>query len=223
MAAEYLLVGLGNPGEDYENTRHNIGFMAIDAVVSKRLDPKKPEKSKWTRTCQSLYWVEEKQKYTLHVLKPETYMNLSLDAVDAFIKRHHIELANVLIVYDDIDLPLGRLRLRKSGSGGTHNGMSPIANYLGEGIPRLRLGIGPFEGHDLKKFVLDPFTPDERDIVDKVCQSTVDIVAAWLYRGLDNAMNQYNKLDFRPKEPEPAEAPLFIPLPATPVPDSQTT
>jgi peptidyl-tRNA hydrolase, PTH1 family len=207
MATEYAVIGLGNPGDEYANTRHNIGFMALDALVQKKHNAKKSESPQWVKTCQSLLWTEEKQNYTLHVLKPQTYMNVSVDAVEVFVKRYHIDLSNVLIVYDDIDLPLGRLRIRKSGSGGTHNGMTPITNFLGENIPRLRLGIGPFEGYDLKKFVLGPFTPDERAIVDEVCEATSEIIKLWLYRGLDTAMNQFNKKDFRPVLPAESRDP----------------
>lgn len=139
-----LIAGLGNPGEEYSGTRHNMGFMVVDRLLAKL-----PKNFEAVHGCSSRYWRGTYAGRTLLLQKPETYMNLSGDAVSALMRREGIEPGEIAVVYDDMDLELGRIRIRRSGSSGGHNGIKSIIGRLGtEAFPRIRIGIGHGEsGH----------------------------------------------------------------------------
>lgn len=187
-----LIVGLGNPGTQYDRTRHNIGFEVIEAlaksypglslVANKRFQGKTGElRSGRDRVV---------------LLQPTTYMNLSGQAVRAVLDWYKLDPASVLIIYDDMDLPTGKLRLRLSGGAGGHNGMKSIISHLGtKEFPRLRVGIGATEkGPDdaVVSHVLGRFSPDQRKIVDAVLPMAVDAIEFSLRKGFERAMNLYN-------------------------------
>jgi PTH1 family peptidyl-tRNA hydrolase len=183
-----LIVGLGNPGPEYEKTRHNAGWMVVDAFAQKfRMAIDRHEKNAMTgsgRVAGS----------SVVVAKPLTYMNVSGDAVRLLANAYSDSAADVMIVYDDIDLPLGRIRIRENGSAGTHNGMRSIVHALGtENIPRLRIGIGASSGGRLRDYVLDEFEAAEREVIDQTIQRAVDALVLFVRGDLRRAMNEFNR------------------------------
>ncbi|HEX2059648.1 MAG TPA: aminoacyl-tRNA hydrolase, partial [Thermoanaerobaculia bacterium] len=152
-----LIVGLGNPGPEYERTRHNVGWQVIDAFAKKfRIEVTRHEKNALTGTGRVAGG-------SVMVAKPLTYMNLSGDAVRLLVNAYVESTQDLIVVYDDIDLPLGKLRIRPNGSAGTHNGMRSIISILQtEQFPRLRVGIGASDQGRLRDYVLDEFTAEEQ-------------------------------------------------------------
>ncbi|MEA2463763.1 MAG: peptidyl-tRNA hydrolase, family [Acidobacteriota bacterium] len=191
-----LIVGLGNPGAEYERTRHNVGWHVLDAFARKfRIEITRHEKNALTGSGRVAGG-------SVMVAKPLTYMNLSGDAVKLLLNAYLESTDDLLVVYDDIDLPLGRLRIRPNGSAGTHNGMRSIISTINtEKFPRLRVGIGSAEQGRLRDYVLDAFTAEEQPIVDKAVERAVDALVLFARGDLKRAMNQFNK-DPEP-EPEP--------------------
>ncbi|MGZ5472613.1 MAG: aminoacyl-tRNA hydrolase [Thermoanaerobaculia bacterium] len=189
-----LIVGLGNPGADYERTRHNVGWMVVEAFARKfRIDIAKHEKNALTGTGRVAGG-------SVMVAKPLTYMNLSGDAVRLLVNAYLESTDELIVVYDDIDLPLGKLRIRPSGSAGTHNGMRSIVEILGtERFPRLRIGIGASDGGRLRDYVLDEFAADEQPAVDRAIERSVEALVLFARGDLRRAMNEFN----RDEEPEP--------------------
>jgi PTH1 family peptidyl-tRNA hydrolase len=183
-----MIVGLGNPGTRYAGTRHNVGFDLIAALAKSHAASASREKFR-----SEIQEVTIEGEKTL-LLKPLTYMNLSGEAVLAARDFHKIEHEHVLIVCDDFALPLGKLRLRASGSGGGQNGLSDIIKRLGsDQIPRLRIGIGPLpEGWDAAGFVLGKFSPDERSLVEQSLAKGVQAVSLWIREGVVKAANFAN-------------------------------
>jgi PTH1 family peptidyl-tRNA hydrolase len=182
-----LVVGLGNPGPEYEATRHNIGFDLLDRLVRER----------------ALKW-EKEHKFRAKIAtgrdgivfaKPLTYMNLSGNAVSRLMRHQRLSPGRILVVYDDTALSPGALRFRPGGSAGGHNGIKSIIEYLGtEAFPRLRLGVGPAPvGVDLADHVLGPFRPEERVEMEKVLEIAAEGVNYALSVGLDAAMNRFNR------------------------------
>lgn len=182
-----LIVGLGNPGPEYERTRHNVGWQAVDAFARKfRIDVARHEKNALTGTGRVAGG-------SVLVAKPLTYMNLSGDAVRLLVSAYAETPAEMIVLYDDIDLPLGRLRIRQNGSAGTHNGMRSIIAELGtENFPRLRIGVGAPQGR-LRDYVLDEFAPDEKPIVDDAIKRTIDALVLFVRGDLRRAMNEFNR------------------------------
>lgn len=183
-----LIVGLGNPGRKYRGTRHNIGFMAIDqlasswGVVSDRSEQK------------AIVAKVNVAGRSVIVAKPQTFMNSSGDSVGPLAKYYNIPPENVLVIYDEIDLPFGTLRIRPKGGAGGHNGMRSIINHIGNDFPRIRLGIGRPNGKmPVHAFVLQPFKGDETITVDIMLRETVDAVETFLTDGIDLTMNRHNK------------------------------
>lgn len=181
-----VVCGLGNPGPRYRSTRHNLGFIALDAL-SRRYG------LSWRRVggpAQETRWRTAGR--TVVLLKPLTYMN---DSGAALIRIPGLRPAELLVVGDDIHLPLGRLRLRTGGGSGGHNGLASIIERLGtEGFPRLRLGVGPAPpAIDWVDFVLTPFGPDERGTVDEMVETAADAITLAACRGLGEAMQRYNR------------------------------
>lgn len=185
---KHLIVGLGNIGSEYHETRHNIGFMIVDALAKKNdivfIDNRYGATTSFTLKGQHIF-----------LLKPSTYMNLSGNAVRYWMQKENIPLDNLLIVVDDISLPFGTLRLRAKGSDGGHNGLKHIASTLGtQNYSRLRFGIG----NDFPKgcqidYVLGRFTPEEQEILPERLKIAGDIIETVCLAGMDIAMNQYNK------------------------------
>ena len=192
-----LIVGLGNPGPDYERTRHNVGWQVADAFAKKfRIDVSRHEKNALTGTGRVAGGA-------VLVAKPLTYMNLSGDAVRLLVNAYAESVTDMIVVYDDIDLPLGRLRIRPNGSAGTHNGMrSIIASLESENFPRLRVGVGAPQGR-LRDYVLDEFAPDEQPVVEGAITRAVDALVLFVRGDLRRAMNEFN----RDPDPDPTEPP----------------
>lgn len=186
MAASLrLLVGLGNPGRDHAGTRHNAGFMAIDRLAAK-----------WGAAFSRASGIkaETARHGELRLCKPLSYMNLSGEPVAAFSRYHRIEPAETLVIYDDVALPLGRLRLRLAGSAGGHNGLQSIIDHLGTPeIPRLRIGIGDASGGAMTGHVLGKFRPEEREELEQALDRAVEAVSLSVSAGVEAAMNLFNQ------------------------------
>jgi len=188
MAHFKLLVGLGNPGRKYSRTRHNLGFMTADYLVDKNAGGFKSGRGKWDQAridCEG---------HDLWVIKPKTYMNRSGLAVRDFVDYYKIEPEQVIVVCDDINLPLGRLRIRESGSAGGHNGLKDIIDWMGsDAFARIRMGIDIPPG-DLPSevYVLDRFGADEFETVKTMIKSAAEAVVTILSDGLAAAQNKYN-------------------------------
>lgn len=184
-----LIVGLGNPGKKYENTVHNVGFMAVDALLDKlaaRLDKK---------GCQAEYCAQYIGGEKHIIAKPQTFMNLSGVSVKMLVNSNKIPLDKTLIIYDDIDLPLGSVRVRKEGSGGSHNGMKNIvAECSSTAVPRVRIGVGDERGvRDLKDYVLSKVGREKREILDKVFDTVADGIWQYMVDGdIDALMRRLN-------------------------------
>ncbi|MCS7083215.1 MAG: aminoacyl-tRNA hydrolase [Bacteroidetes bacterium] len=183
-----LVVGLGNPGSAYAATRHNVGFRVLDELA-------RQEGARF-RAGAGDYW-EAKVRLgdqPVWLIKPTTYMNRSGRAVVQALGRYSEPLERLLVVVDDLHLPLGTLRMRPKGSAGGHNGLADIIAHLRtEAFPRLRLGIGapPLEGQQAA-FVLSPFDPAEVPLAERMIQVAADAVRCWATEGLQAAMNRYN-------------------------------
>ena len=181
-----LIVGLGNPGPEYAETRHNVGFRVVDQIAS-RLGAQWHEVS----DVQSFVAVTD----ALVLGKPQTFMNRSGAAVRHLVERLELKREHCLVVYDDMDLPFGALRLRQRGSAGTHNGMrSVVAALQSEDVPRLRVGISQAsQPGGAIDHVLSEFTPDEQPLIDELVTRAAEAVLAWANEGAAMAMNRYNK------------------------------
>ncbi|MBL4954206.1 aminoacyl-tRNA hydrolase [Neobacillus sp. OS1-32] len=184
-----LIVGLGNPGRQYEHTRHNVGFDTIDEL-SKRLNIPLSQ-SKW----KGLYGIGQASGQKVLLLKPLTFMNLSGEAVRAVIDYYQIEIEDLLIIYDDLDLPVGKIRLRQKGSPGGHNGIKSIVAHLGtQEFNRIRIGIDrPEPGVSIIDYVLGRFRPDESAAIQAALKKSAEACEAWLTLPFLQVMNQYNK------------------------------
>lgn len=184
---KYLIVGLGNIGSEYHETRHNIGFMVVDAMAREAGVSFTDGRYGATATLS----IKGRQ---LLLLKPSTYMNLSGNAVRYWMQKERIELEQTLIVVDDIALPFGTLRLKGQGSDAGHNGLKHIAETLGtQAYARLRFGIGnDFARGGQVDFVLGGFTPEEREKMDERIGMAADFVRSFALEGIQRAMNKYN-------------------------------
>lgn len=179
-----LVVGLGNPGARYERTRHNVGFRAVEALAH-HWGVTWREKSQWHG------WVAQGPGALL--LKPNTYMNQSGLAVHAVCRWFQLTPREMLVIYDDLDLPFGRLRLRAQGSAGGHNGVKSIIAHLGtQEFPRLRIGIGRPPGGDSAHYVLEPFPPQQEALLPRLLEEVVRVVELIQQQGLERAMNVAN-------------------------------
>lgn len=190
-----LIVGLGNPGREYEGTRHNVGFMVVEAFAKKyRLEFDSHEKDALTGRGRVA-------GNSVMLAKPLTYMNLSGEAVAKLARAYLDAPADMIVVYDDIDLPLGRIRIRERGSAGTHNGMRSIIASVGtEDFPRLRVGIrGDESGGRLRDYVLDEFAPEEQGVVETTIARACEALLLFVRSDLRRAMNEFNR---DPQNPE---------------------
>ncbi|NOX60450.1 MAG: aminoacyl-tRNA hydrolase [Chloroflexi bacterium] len=185
-----LIVGLGNPGLRYRNNRHNVGFQIVDALAAAH----GLEFGKVKYKARLADGVIGDQRALL--IKPMTYMNLSGEAVQPLVHFYKIDLDDLMVVYDDLDLPLGKIRLRPFGGAGGHNGMRSIIQRLGsDRFPRLRVGIDRPPGRmDPAAYVLQDFTPEEEAIMAQVRERAVQALECWLTNGIDAAMNAFNAM-----------------------------
>ena len=201
FSSRVLIAGLGNPGSEYRETRHNVGFMVLDRLAQ-RLPKKNFEE---IHGCSSHYLKGTYAGRALFLQKPETYMNLSGEAVAPLLRKEELGTDGLLVIYDDMDLEVGKLRIRGRGSCGGHNGIRSIIETTGtENFARIRVGIGHRTGNGAD-YVLSPFEEDEKPVMDKVLDAAADAVILILRRGLSQAMNEYNPRDYAVSEPEEEE------------------
>jgi PTH1 family peptidyl-tRNA hydrolase len=186
-AERYLVVGLGNPGRRYKNNRHNIGFRVADLIAERhgiamsRLE---------MRAIVGKGVVLGRQ---VILAKPQTYMNESGQAVGSLLNYYDVPQMNLMVVYDEIDLPLGTLRLREKGGSGGHNGMKSVISHVGEGFPRLRLGVGRPPGNmEAAAYVLRDFKGDDKLVAETMVTTAADAIESFLIDGIEQAMNRYN-------------------------------
>ena len=188
-AVSWLLVCLGNPGKQYENTRHNIGFLAADAL-EKRCGVK-INKLRYRALSGEVRLAGQR----VLVIKPQTYMNLSGEAVKLAGGFYKIPPDHVLVISDDVSLPLGKLRIRAGGSAGGHNGLKNIIAHLGtDQFPRIKVGVGApaHPDHEMVDWVIGKFTPQERKTVDEAIEKVLDAVECVIEKGVGEAQNRYN-------------------------------
>lgn len=184
----YLIIGLGNPEADYANTRHNMGFNVINKLAEKFNIEVKKDKFK------ALFGsgVIEGEKVIL--IKPQTFMNLSGEAVQEFVNFYKVPLENIVVIYDDVDVEPGKIRIRKTGSSGSHNGMKSIISHLStEAFPRIRVGIGkPHEHFDMISHVIGGIAEEDKEPLEKGVNLATEAVIELLKNNIDSAMNKYN-------------------------------
>lgn len=182
-----VIVGLGNPGPKYSNTRHNIGFRVVEEIARRHSIEK--EQSKFDAIVAHSRIGNEK----ILLVKPLTFMNLSGRAVQPLIKWYKLALDDLMVVYDDMDLNTGVLRIRASGGSGGHKGMISIHERLGmQGFPRLRVGIGR-PADDTIDWVLGTFDEEEKGIIEESIVRAAEAIECWVKKGIDKAMNKYNR------------------------------
>lgn len=187
----FLIVGLGNPGREYARTRHNAGFLLAESLAQRW------KTSNWAdeRKFSSHLTKVERGGRKLVLCKPQTYMNLSGEAVGKVAEFYKIAPQKVLVLVDDADLPFGQIRLRKSGSSGGHHGLDSIQQHLGtQEFPRLRIGIGRTEKQvrEITNHVLGQFSTSENELLEKILKRASDQVESWLEEGIEKAMSKFN-------------------------------
>lgn len=185
----YLVVGLGNIGYEYEHSRHNVGFDVLDYFVEKYSSSFKQDRYALR--------ADVKIKNKLFIcIKPTTYMNLSGKAVNYWLKMLEIPLSNIIVIYDDLELPLGKIRIKAKGSAGTHKGLGNIIETLKtEQIPRMRIGIdNDFLPGQQIDYVLEKWPIDQWEKITKVFPVASDAIYTWAFEGIDKAMNKYNNI-----------------------------
>ena len=189
---KYLICGLGNPGAEYANTRHNTGFMVLDAFA---------KASNIVFEDRRYGFVAETslKGRKIFLLKPTTFMNLSGNAVRYWLNKENIDQHRLLVISDDVALPLGAFRLKANGSNGGHNGLGHIQQLIGQDYPRLRMGIGnEFPQGGQIDWVLGQYTEDDKQMLQPAIDLGVDIIKSFVLAGIDITMNQYNKLGKKP-------------------------
>ncbi len=183
----YIIVGLGNPGKKYENTKHNVGFITLDFLADKndiKINKIKHKALVGEGTISG-------QKVLL--VKPQTFMNLSGNSVKEVMDYYKVDIENLIVIYDDVDIPMGRLRVRKKGSAGTHNGMRSIIYDLQEdGFPRVRIGIGGDRKMSLAGYVLGGFGKEEKSTMEDTVKKAAMAIECMIEKGIDIAMGEYN-------------------------------
>jgi PTH1 family peptidyl-tRNA hydrolase len=183
-----LIVGLGNPGREYRHNRHNVGFMAVDELAGRN-------QMEFTRQqTNSFVSVGTIAGAQVVLAKPQTFMNKSGISVAALRRFYKVADEDLLVIFDDLDLPVGTIRIRPFGGSGGHNGMNSLIERLGtQGFPRVRIGIGRPPGKmDPARYVLKDFDKDQRPIIEQVCDQAARAVETWLEDGIESAMTEYN-------------------------------
>ncbi|MBU8902077.1 MAG: aminoacyl-tRNA hydrolase [Victivallales bacterium] len=195
-----LIVGLGNPGLEYEKTRHNVGFDATSAFMTS-LGVNFSKQDKYN----SVYWEGRFKGRNLLVQHPHTFMNLSGKAVAALARNKEILPAEIIVVYDDMDLPLGKIRIRKSGSSAGHRGVESLIEHLGTAkFSRLRIGIGRAQAETVD-YVLAKFETDEQVVLDEVLKASINALTLSLTRGVGYAMNNFNSINHEQEKTNKAD------------------
>lgn len=186
---DFLVVGLGNPGKEYEQTRHNVGFLTLDELAARKNVA--IQKLKYRALTASTQYGEQR---TL-LMKPVTYMNLSGESVGEAARFFKIPPERVLVISDDTDLPVGKLRVRRKGSAGGHNGLKSLISHLGtDAFPRVKIGVGgkPHPDYNMADWVLGRFLPSDQALINQTVRSAADAVELILQSGMDEAMSRYN-------------------------------
>jgi PTH1 family peptidyl-tRNA hydrolase len=182
-----MVVGLGNPGSRYAGTRHNVGFGVVDLLAES------PRAGRFQNRFQAQVAELLEGQHKILLAKPETFMNLSGRSVHQLVDFYQLPLADLLVICDDINLPLGKLRIRTKGTHGGHNGLRDVQSHLGTTeYARLRLGVGSPEAGELIDHVLSRFRPSEKPVIDDAVQLAAQAVMVWVEQGTDVCMNQYN-------------------------------
>lgn len=183
----FVIVGLGNPGKKYDGTRHNVGFDAINYLAHENNIAMNKVKHK---AVIGEGFIHHKK---VLLVKPQTFMNLSGQSVMEILNYYKIDPSELVVLYDDIDIDVGKLRVRKKGSAGTHNGMkSIIYDIQSDDFPRIRIGVGKPERGNLADYVLGRFAKEDREFIDMVIKKSAEAVETMVKEGIDMAMNQYN-------------------------------
>ena len=187
-----IIAGLGNPGEKYKNTRHNMGFMVTEALASK-YDIKGSFISKFN----AIVGKGMVKDIEVLIVQPLTYMNLSGEAVSKVMNWYKVDISDLFVVFDDVSLDIGKIRFREEGSAGGHNGIKSIISCCGgQNFPRLKVGIGPNPGEHLwTSYVLEKFTAEESEILKKIIPLSVEAVEDYLLSGMNFVQNKYNGID----------------------------
>ena len=194
----YIIAGLGNPGKKYENTRHNMGFIAIDLLAEEF--GIKVDKLKF----KSLVGEGRIAGQRVLLMKPQTYMNLSGEAIREAVNFYKIEPEELIVIYDDIDIPTGTFRIRKKGSSGTHNGMRSVVYQIqSDQFPRIRVGIGSEKKVDLIHYVTGGVSKSEKELLEDALVKAAKSAACIVEKGIDKAMNEFNVRP--PKKEKPAK------------------
>ena len=182
----YIIAGLGNPGKKYENTRHNIGFITLDFLAERHDIKINKIKHK------ALVGEGRIAGQKVLLVKPQTYMNLSGESLREVMDYYKVDIEDMIVIYDDIDLDAGAVRIRKKGGPGTHNGMKSIVQHLGTDFPRIRMGIGKDRKGDLADFVLGGFTKEDREVLEPAVERAALSIECYVDEGIEKAMNKYN-------------------------------
>ena len=189
----YLICGLGNPGDEYAGTRHNTGWMAVDALAANL-------NAEWRDRRYGFVAEASLKGRKIFMLKPTTFMNLAGNAVRYWLNEEKIDQQRLLVISDDVALPLGDFRLKANGSNGGHNGLGHIMQLIGQDFARLRIGIGnDYPRGGQIDWVLGHYSDDDMKILQPTLDLSVDIAKSFVLQGIDNTMNQYNKLGKRAK------------------------
>lgn len=179
-----MIIGLGNPGKKYEHTKHNVGFDTVDLLANKL-------GCRFKKSIRLSGEVAKGGNYVL--LKPTTYMNLSGDSIVKAMKYYKVDVDDILVIYDDIDLPVGKLRIRPGGGAGGHNGIKSIIKHLGEQFQRFRIGVGRRENLPTAHDVLNKFSKEDRKIIEDVINKAVDASIEYVEGAtINQIMNKYN-------------------------------
>lgn len=196
----YIIAGLGNPGKKYENTRHNMGFIAIDLLADEY--DIKVDKLKF----KALVGEGRIAGQRVLLMKPQTYMNLSGEAIREAVNFYKIDPEELIVIYDDIDIPTGTFRIRKKGSAGTHNGMRSVVQHLSsDQFPRIRVGIGSEKPVDLINYVTGGISKTEKQLLEEALVKSAKGAAAIVEKGIDKAMNEYNVKPPKKKKEKPVK------------------
>lgn len=200
-----LLAGLGNPGPRYAASRHNVGFLVADELARRWATPF----DRYDRDFEGLVGQAQRGGTAVMLLKPATYMNESGRSVAAAWRYYKLDAADLLVVHDDLDLPVGQLRLRAAGSAGGHKGLDDVIRHLGtDAVPRLRIGIGKVHRDATVEYVLSRFEPEERPMIAAALNRAADAAECWLARGIEAAMNEFNRRpDDESRGPGPSSRP----------------
>ncbi|MCE5197759.1 aminoacyl-tRNA hydrolase [bacterium] len=183
-----VIVGLGNPGQQYAHTRHNIGFDVLDVLAKRR------KVRILSRQCRALVGSMDHLGEQVLLVKPQTYMNESGQAVGQILRKYRLEPSDLFVIYDDMDLPMGKIRIRMQGSSGGHKGMTSIIQHIhSTEFPRMRIGIG--RGGEVVNHVLSRFNRKDREIIDVTIQQAADALEMILNEGIEAAMNLYNRAE----------------------------